>query len=92
MKRLAVLVKNEKVDAIYMLPAWGLDIVMLGEFFKATNSDKVPIFTYEGNSPVTKGAMASNSNLNFVTEARFNAWKVLQIINGTTPAPASPKR
>ncbi len=77
---------KKEIDALYLFPLWGLDVVQLGEFLKLVNSQQIPSFTYEGNNPVQRGAMASNGTLSFITDAKFNAYKTVQIIRGKSPS------
>ena len=78
--------KGMDIDAVYLGPMWGMDAIKTTEFLERTATKKLPVFTYEGNAPVTRGAIASNGTLAFVSDARFNAWKAVRIMQGETPA------
>ena len=75
-----------KIDALYLPPLWGLETKSIGDFFEMLNREKVPTFTDEGGIIVEKGATATNNYFGVVSEARFNAVKTVDIINGKTPA------
>ncbi|MDH4035668.1 MAG: hypothetical protein OEV80_17895, partial [candidate division Zixibacteria bacterium] len=77
---------SRKVDAVYIFPMWAMDGVKIREFFNMTKRDKVPTFVWEGAYLVQRGALASNSGYSVIPEARFAATKLLQIIDGATPA------
>jgi len=78
--------KKSRVDALYVGPLSGLDAIRLGEFFKMLLRDRLPVFTYEGDETVYRGALASNASLAYISEARFNAAKTIEIMKGKTPA------
>ena len=77
---------SNKVDAVYIFPMWAMDGIKIREFFKMTQRDKMPTFVWEGAYLVQRGALASNSGYSVIPEARFAATKLLQIIEGATPA------
>ncbi len=79
-------IRNQHVDALYLPPLWGLDSKNLSEFFKMLNKDKVPSFTDEGSVLIQDGATATNNYYGVLSEAYFNAFKTVEIINGATPA------
>lgn len=76
----------KKVDAVYLFPMWAMDGIKIREFFKMTQRDKMPTFVWEGAYLVQRGALASNSGYSVIPEARFAVTKLLQIIDGATPA------
>lgn len=77
---------SKKVDAVYLFPMWAMDGIKIREFFKMTKRDKMPTFVWEGAYLVQRGALASNSGYSVIPEARFAVTKLLQIIDGATPA------
>ena len=83
-KAFASLDKN--VDAVYVAPLWGFDMEKIDEFFRRTNSAKVPTFVSEGKILIERGAFGTASYYDAISEARYNAYKTLQIIEGATPA------
>ena len=74
------------VDALYVLPFWGMDATKTSEFLNMVISDRVPVFSWEGRHIVDRGAVASNAGYTMVAEALFNAEKTVRIIAGETPA------
>jgi len=78
--------KRSDIDAVYLGPMWGMDAIKTGDFLDRTTDQKVPVFTYEGNTPVKNGAIASNGTLAFVSDAHFNAMKAVRIMQGELPA------
>ncbi|NOY87997.1 MAG: TolC family protein [FCB group bacterium] len=77
---------DKNIDALYLPPLWGMDIVKIKDFFKLINRRKIPTFTSEGKILIEKGAMATKSYYAAITEARFCAIKTVKIIEGATPA------
>ncbi|MFQ5452964.1 MAG: ABC transporter substrate binding protein [Candidatus Zixiibacteriota bacterium] len=77
---------DKNIDAVYLPPLWGLDIVKLTEFFKMLDRDKIPSFVSEGKILLEKGAFATESYYSTISEARFSAIKTVRIIEGETPA------
>ncbi len=77
--------KKSKVDAIYLGPLWGLDNVQRVEFLTTLSRDRIPSFSWEGDIPVQRGALASAAGVSFVGEAYAAADKIIQIISGATP-------
>lgn len=78
--------KKQKPEAVYVGPLWGMDLITTGEFFKMMARDKMPVFAYEGNLPVQKGALASNGLLAHLGDCRFAAYKTVKIFEGASPA------
>ncbi len=78
--------KKKHVDAIYLGPLWGLNSLDIENFFEMLNKEKVPSFTDEGSLLIRVGATATNNYFGLISEAYYNAYKTLEIINGTTPA------
>lgn len=76
----------KKVDAVYLFPMWAMDGIKIREFFLMTRRDQMPTFVWEGAYLVQRGALASNSGYSVIPEARFAVTKLLQIIEGATPA------
>lgn len=79
-------IKKHRVDALYLPPLWGLSSAALPNFFKMLSNDRVPTFTDEGSLLIQHGATATNNFYGIVSEAYFNAYKTVEIINGATPA------
>ncbi len=77
---------GKRVDAVYLGPMWGMDEIKISEFFKMLNQKRIPTFTYEGNILIDKGAFATNDYFGLITEARFNAVKTIDILQGKTPS------
>jgi outer membrane protein TolC/ABC-type uncharacterized transport system substrate-binding protein len=73
------------VDAVYLLPMWGLDADKIHELAQRAASDRKTSATYEGLYPVDKGILLSSAGLPYEAEARFAAWKMIQIIRGKSP-------
>ena len=80
------LLKNKRVDAIYLPPLWGLTSDEIIGFFEMLNRDRVPTFVDEGALLLQYGATATNNYYGIASEAYFDAYKTLQIINGALPA------
>jgi outer membrane protein len=80
------LVKDQNVDALYISPLWGFDLVKINWFFRETLRDRIPVFTSEGPQMVQRGALASNDPFDIAGVARYQAYKVLRILQGTVPA------
>ncbi len=79
-------IKKQRVDALYLSPLWGLNSSEISEFFQMLDRDKVPTFTDEGSILIQKGATATNNYYGVVSEAYFNAFKTVEILNGAVPA------
>ena len=77
---------DKKIDALYMPPAWGLDLVELREFIQAVRRDRIPVFTAEGKMLLERGAFATGSYYSVISEARFQADKTVRIMQGELPA------
>jgi len=77
---------DKNIDALYLPPLWGMDIVKIKDFFKLINRRKIPTFVSEGKILIEKGAMATKSYYAAITEARLCAIKMVKIIQGATPA------
>ncbi len=76
---------DKNIDALYLPPLWGFDMVKLDEFFKRTNDAKIPTFVSDGKILLEKGAFATASYYDVVSEARNEAFKTVQIAQGATP-------
>ncbi|MFZ5980812.1 MAG: ABC transporter substrate binding protein [Candidatus Zixiibacteriota bacterium] len=79
-------IKKQNIDALYISPLWGFDLVKLNWFFQEVNKSRVPVFSGEGEFLVGRGALASNTIQNITTVARYAAQKARRIILGTLPA------
>jgi outer membrane protein TolC/ABC-type uncharacterized transport system substrate-binding protein len=73
------------VDAIYLLPSWGLDSDRVKELATRILADRKTSSCFEGLYGVDKGILISSSGLSHEAESRFAAWKALQIMRGATP-------
>ena len=82
---------NNDIDALYLFPLWGLDVHKIKEFIKLPNRAKIPTFSYEGMAPVQRGVLASNASLSYISEAYYNAYKFIKIVNGAKPSSLSTK-
>lgn len=76
---------RKDIDVLYLPPLWGLDLDMLREFFVQIHFNKIPTFVSEGFVLLEKGAMASNCDRPYLTEARIAAYKIDRIIKGISP-------
>ncbi|RKX29180.1 MAG: hypothetical protein DRP47_02360 [Candidatus Zixiibacteriota bacterium] len=73
------------IDAVYLGPLWAMDINKISAFLRRLSEMKIPAFTWEGISLVNRGAFATGSAHSVVSEARFNAFKIIRIAQGETP-------
>lgn len=73
------------VDAVYLFPLWGLDAERIKELSGRVTADRRSSVSYEGLYAVDKGMLISSAVLPHEAEARFAAWKALQIFRGTSP-------
>lgn len=74
------------VDAIYLPPLWGLDLIKTKEFLSLLADRKKPSFSSEGKALLDRGAFATNSMYAGLSEARFAALKTIRIMQGEKPA------
>ena len=77
---------DHKIDALYLMPSWGLDAQRLRDFLEQTLNDRIPVFSYEGRMAIERGALASDAGNTLNAEGWYNAWKAAQIIMGKKPA------
>jgi outer membrane protein TolC len=77
---------DKKIDALYLLPLWGMDANKVEAFLRETAGNRIPTFTSEAKELVEVGALGSNSAFSIVAEARYNAFKALHIMEGELPA------
>ncbi len=77
---------DHNIDALYLMPSWGLDGQRLRDFVEQTLGDHIPVFTYEGRMAIERGALASDAGNTLNADAWFSAWKAAQIIMGKKPA------
>lgn len=75
-----------EIDALYVMPLWGMDLEMLREFFVQVHFDNIATFTSDGFAIVEKGAVAANCGRAYQSEALFTADKIKKIINGAVAA------
>ncbi|MBK7140462.1 MAG: TolC family protein [bacterium] len=73
------------VDAVYLLPTWGLDAERIKELSGRLLNDRRTSVSFEGLYAVDKGILISSAALPYEAESRFAAWKALQIFRGATP-------
>ncbi len=73
------------VDAVYLFPLWGLDAERIKELSGRLTAERRSSVSYEGLYAVDKGVLISSAVLPHEAEARFAAWKALQIFRGTSP-------
>jgi len=76
---------NKRIDALYLPPMWGMDIIKVKEFLNRVNHNHIPTFCSENKYLVEKGAVASNAGYTFFPVARFTAEKIIEILNGARP-------
>jgi len=76
---------RENIDVVYLPSLWGMDLEMLREFFTQIHFNKIPTFAAEGYLLIEKGAMASNCDRPYLSEARIAAYKIQKIVAGATP-------
>lgn len=74
------------IDAVYILPLWGMDSQKCIDFFAGLADDRVPSVAWDGRVAVSQGAVIGNSGPSLAIEARFNAYKAVQIFEGASPA------
>ncbi len=79
-------IRDARVDAIYLSPLWGLASDKVLQFFEMLNRERVMSFTDEGSLLIQSGATATNNYFGLVSEAYFNAYKTIEILNGATPS------
>ncbi len=79
-------IRDAQVDAIYLSPLWGLASEKIPQFFEMLNREKLMSFTDEGSLLIQNGATATNNYFGLVSEAYFNAYKTIEILNGVTPS------
>ncbi|MFZ1684293.1 MAG: ABC transporter substrate binding protein [Candidatus Zixiibacteriota bacterium] len=77
---------DHKIDALYLMPTWGLDAQRTRDFLERVLGDKIPVLSYEGRMAVERGALASDAGNDVNAQAWFGAWKAAQIIAGKSPA------
>jgi outer membrane protein len=77
---------DKKIDALYLPPMWGMDIIKVAQFLKQAAEGRIPTFCSEARYLVDKGALAANSGYTFYPEARYTADKIMRIIAGAVPA------
>lgn len=75
-----------KIDALYLNPLWGFDSEKMRQFYAMIARDHIPTFTSEGDYHVARGALAAGSMESPMVRAHYQAWKVIQIMQGVTPA------
>ncbi len=75
---------DKKVDALYIGNLWGLNATAIGEFLAAAAADHFPVFAATDQHLVARGALCSTAPI-LLSEARFQAGKILQIIRGARP-------
>jgi len=80
------LLKEQGIDALYISPLWGFDLVKINWFFRESARDRIPVFTSEGRQIVQRGALASNVLYDISAVARYQAYKVRRILLGELPA------
>jgi outer membrane protein len=74
------------IDALYIGPLWGLDDQKMSAFFDQIATAGIPALTYDAHPAIQFGALASNAGYTHIAEARFNAEKLIQIINKERPS------
>lgn len=77
---------EKDIDALYVVPLWGLDNHNLPEFLNMVSDARKPCLTSEGKIILERGAFATSSMYSVVSEAIFNASKALRIMQGELPA------
>ncbi len=76
---------DKKIDALYLLPLWGMSNIKIVEFFRMVTNDKIPTLTSEPKFLIEQGALASASAYSIVSDARYNADKAKRILLGEQP-------
>lgn len=74
------------IDGLYVGPLWGLNITEVNEFLRMVSDRRIPLMTWEGKFLVARGAFATNYAYGLVSEAYFQALKLLRIAQGEAPA------
>mgnify|MGYP006278414595 CR=1 FL=1 len=74
------------MDAVYVMPLWGMTPEKVTNFFRGLATDRMPSLAYEGKAAVDRGAALGNGGTGVTLEARYNATKAWRILQGTTPA------
>lgn len=74
------------IDAVYLAPLWGIQTDNLGHFLTMLGDNRKPGITSEGKVVLEKGAFATCSMYSLVSEAKFSADKIVEIMRGATPA------
>ncbi len=74
------------IDALYIAPLWGIKTDNLGHFLNLASDNRVPAITSEGKVILEKGAFATTSMYSLVSEAKYNADKIVRIMQGELPA------
>lgn len=74
------------MDAVYVMPLWGMTPEKVSGLFSALTHDRVPNLAYEGKPAVDRGAALGNGGAGMALQARFNATKAWRILQGDTPA------
>jgi len=77
---------RRKVDAIYVMPLWGMYSNKSPEFLKSVANDRTPTIVYDGSPMVQRGGLISNGGWSMAPYARVNAEKAIQIAEGALPA------
>jgi outer membrane protein TolC/ABC-type uncharacterized transport system substrate-binding protein len=77
---------DHKIDALYLMPTWGLEPQRLKDFLEQVMGDRIPVLAYEGRMAVERGALASVAGNDLNAQAWFGAWKASQIIMGKIPS------
>jgi outer membrane protein TolC/ABC-type uncharacterized transport system substrate-binding protein len=74
------------VDALYLPPLSGFDSEKTRQFYAMIARDGVLAFSSEGQYHASRGALAAGSLESNLAKAHFQAWKVVRIMQGATPA------
>ncbi|MBN4076421.1 TolC family protein [Gemmatimonas aurantiaca] len=77
---------ERKIDALYMTPLYGMELVQINGFFKRLASAKIPVFGSEGYHQLERGAFATNASYTAASAARFHVDKIIKILKGATPS------
>lgn len=75
-----------KIDALYLTPLSGFNSDKIRQFYATLARDRVLSFSSEGEYHSARGALAAGSMESSLVKAHYHAWKVIRIIQGTTPA------
>jgi len=76
---------DKDIDALYLAPLWALETSAIEQFFEQIGRARIPTFTSEGKLLIEKGAFATASYYSALSEARFNAFKAVRIMQGIRP-------